>query len=51
MSNKEGKYLSDDYIRYNQITDKIVEDEDGIVNNHMNIIKVIIIVYNSEYYE
>lgn len=38
---KEGKYLSDDFIRYHQITDQLVEDEDAIVNTHMNIIKVI----------
>ena len=37
---KEGKYLSDDFIRYHQITDKLVEDEDAIVSSHMNIIKV-----------
>ena len=38
---KDGKYISDDFIRYNQITDKLVDDEDEIINNHMNIIKVI----------
>jgi hypothetical protein len=37
---KEGKYLSDDFIKYHQITDLLVEDEDAIVNSHMNIIKV-----------
>lgn len=37
---KDGKYLSDDFIRYHQITDQIIEDEDIIINNHMNIIKV-----------
>lgn len=37
---KEGKYLSDDFIRYHQITEQIIEDEDLIINNHMNIIKV-----------
>jgi len=36
---KDGKYLSDDFICYHQITEKIVEDEDEIVNIHMNIIK------------
>jgi kinesin family protein 2/24 len=36
---KDGKYLSDDFIKYHQITEKIVEDEDEIVNIHMNIIK------------
>jgi kinesin family protein 2/24 len=36
---KDGKILSDDFIRYHQITEKIVEDEDEIVNIHMNIIK------------
>lgn len=38
---KEGKYLSDEFIRYHQITDQIFEDEDLIINNHMNIIKVV----------
>lgn len=38
---KEGKYISDDFIRYHQITDQLVEDEDAIVNGHMNIIKVL----------
>lgn len=41
---KEGKYLSDDFIRYHQITDRLVEDEDNIVNGHMNIIKVDILI-------
>ena len=36
---KEGKYISDDFIKYHQLTDKIVEDEDEIVNTHMNVIK------------
>lgn len=37
---REGRYVSDDFIRYHQITDQIVEDEDNIINSHMNIIKV-----------
>ncbi len=36
---KGGKYISDDFIKYNQLTGKIVEAEDDIVNTHMNIIK------------
>ena len=35
----EGKLISDDYIRYHQLTDKLIEDEDDIINTHMNIIK------------
>lgn len=31
--------LSDEYIRYHQLTDKLVEDEDTIINTHINIIK------------
>ncbi len=37
---KEGRYVSDDFIRYHQITDYLVDDEDNIINTHMNIIKV-----------
>ena len=36
---KGGKYISDDFIKYNQLTGKIVEAEDQIVNTHMNVIK------------
>lgn len=43
---KEGKHVSDDFIRYHQITDKLVEDEDAIVNSHMNIIKVYLLIKN-----
>jgi len=39
VQSKDGKTLSDDFIRYHQITDQLVEDEDLIVNLHMNIIK------------
>ena len=35
----EGKELNDNYIRYHQLTDKLVEDEDDIINTHMNVIK------------
>jgi hypothetical protein len=38
---KDGKYLSDDFIKYHQITEKIIEDEDEILNMHMSVIKVI----------
>lgn len=38
-ANKEGKMLSEDFIRYHQLTDKLVEDEDDIMNTHMSIIK------------
>ncbi len=37
---KDGKYLSDDFIKYHHITDQLVEDEDDIIHSHMNIIKV-----------
>lgn len=39
VHSKDGKILSDDFIRYHQITDQLVEDEDTIVNLHMTIIK------------
>ena len=35
----EGKLLSDEVIKYHKLTDKLVEDEDDIINTHMNIIK------------
>lgn len=48
VQQKDGKQLryrffnlSDEFIKYHQITEKIIEDEDEIVNSHMNIIKVI----------
>ena len=37
---KDGKYLSDEFIKYHHITDQLIEDEDEIINGHMNIIKV-----------
>ena len=36
---KEGKYISDEFIKYQLLTEKIVEDEDDIVSTHMNVIK------------
>lgn len=36
---REGKYVSDDFIKYHQINDQIIEDEDNLINAHMNIIK------------
>ena len=39
MAKREGKVLNDDYIKYQQLTSKLVEDEDDIISYHMNIIK------------
>ena len=39
MAKREGKILNDDYIKYHHLTAKLVEDEDDIINYHMNIIK------------
>ena len=39
MAKREGKVLNDDYIKYQNLTTKLVEDEDDIINYHMNIIK------------
>jgi kinesin family protein 2/24 len=36
---KEGKYISDDFVKYHILTEKIVQDEDDIINTHMNVIK------------
>lgn len=30
---------SDDFIKFNNLTDQIIDDEDDIVNNHLNIIR------------
>ena len=36
---KDGKFISDDFIKYHKLTDQIIEDEDDIVASHMDIIK------------
>lgn len=36
---KDGKLLSDDFIKYHQLTDKIVSEEDDIINSHFSVIK------------
>ncbi len=41
---KDGKYLSDDFIKFHHITDQLVEDEDDIIHSHMNIIKVVFLI-------
>ena len=38
MIKRKGKVLNDDYIKYQNLTTKLVEDEDEIINYHMNII-------------
>ena len=38
-TSKDGKYISDDFLKYNKLTNQIVEDEDDIVNTHMTVIK------------
>ena len=38
-TSKDGKYISDDFLKYNKLTNQIVEDEDDIVNTHMSVIK------------
>ena len=37
--NKNGKISDDDFVRYNKIQDKILEDEDEIISTHMDVIK------------
>lgn len=39
VHSKDGKMLSDDFIRYHQVNDRLVEIEDIIINLHMSIIK------------
>ena len=36
---KEGKFISDDFIKYHKLTDTIIQDEDDIINTHMEVIK------------
>ena len=36
---KDGKFISDDFIKYHKLTDKIVQDEDDIITTHMEVIK------------
>ena len=36
---KDGKFISDDFIKYHKLTDQIIEDEDDIVATHMDVIK------------
>ena len=38
-TSKDGKYISDDFLKYNKLTNQIIEDEDDIVSTHMNVIK------------
>ena len=35
----DGKFISDDFIKYHKLTDQIIEDEDEIVATHMDVIK------------
>ena len=39
MAKRDGKIMNDDFIKYNHLTARLVEDEDDIINYHMNIIK------------
>ncbi len=36
---KDGKFISDDFIKYHKLTDQIIEEEDDIVATHMDVIK------------
>ena len=36
---KDGKFISDDFIKYHKLTDTIIQDEDDIINTHMEVIK------------
>ena len=36
---KDGKFISDDFIKYHKLTDTIIQDEDDIINMHMEVIK------------
>ena len=36
---KEGKFISDDFIKYHKLTEIIIQDEDDIITTHMEVIK------------
>ena len=36
---KDGKFISDDFIKYHKLTDTIIQDEDDIITTHMEVIK------------
>ena len=36
---KDGKFISDDFIKYHKLTDTIIQDEDEIITNHMEVVK------------
>ena len=36
---KDGKFISYDFIKYHKLTDTIIQDEDDIINMHMEVIK------------
>lgn len=39
VAKRDGIFLNDDMIKYHQLTDKLIEDEDDIINTHMKIVK------------
>ena len=36
---KDGKFISDDFIKFHKLTDMIIQDEDDIITNHMEVVK------------
>ena len=36
---KDGKFISDDFIKYHKLTDTIIQDEDDIITKHMEVVK------------
>ncbi|MCQ2818039.1 MAG: kinesin-like protein [archaeon] len=36
---RDGKLLSDEYIKYHQLTDKLISEEDDIISTHLTVIK------------
>ena len=36
---KDGKFIIDDFIKYHKLTDTIIQDEDYIINMHMEVVK------------
>ena len=36
---KDGKFISDDFIKYHKLSETIIQDEDDIITTHMEVVK------------
>jgi len=46
--NKKPNEENDYFIKYHQITEKIIEDEEEIVDKHLNLVKVLIFIFKNQ---